>query len=83
MTNYELEKLSKMIASEILKKVGDDDYLLNLVLPPRFLNIEEASEYTRIPVNTLYSKSSEIPHMKVGKRLVFTDRELVRWMTRG
>ena len=80
MTNYELEKLAKAIASEIIRKASEDECLLDVICPPRFLSIKEASEYTRIPINTLYQKSAEIPHTKVGKRLIFTDRSLIRWI---
>lgn len=82
MTNYQLEKLAKRIASEILRKVAEDENLLDAIIPPKCLSAKEAAEYTRIPINTLYNKCSEIPHMKVGKRLVFTDRALIKWMKR-
>jgi excisionase family DNA binding protein len=82
MTNYEIDKLAKRVAAELLGKVSEDASLLDVMFPPRCLNIQEAAEYTRIPINTLYQKTSEIPHMKVGKRLVFTDRDLIKWMKR-
>ena len=80
MTNNEIEKLAKDIASEILRNVSGNDSLLDSIFPPRLMDIEQASEYTRIPVNTLYQKVKEIPHYKVGKRLIFSDRALIRWM---
>ena len=77
-----MRKMTKMQAEYMLEALRNDDELLDLMYPPRLLNIEEAAEYLRIPVNTLYQKVSEIPHEKVGKRLVFTDRALMRWVKR-
>ena len=82
MTNYELDKLAKKIAAELLGKINEDADLLDVMFPPKCMSIKEAAEYTRIPVNTLYHKVSEIPHVKIGKRLLFTDRGLIRWMKR-
>ena len=83
MTNYELEKLTKGIAAEIIRKATEDERFLDLLFPPRILNLEEASAYTKIPKNTLYTKISSIPHMKKGKRLLFSERSLYRWMWKG
>lgn len=80
MTNNEIDKLSKGIATELLHMISEDANLLDVMFPPKCMNIKEAAEYTRIPLNTLYQKVTEIPHMKIGKRLVFTDRGLIRWM---
>lgn len=82
MTDYEMRKIAKMQAMYLVEALKTDDELMDLVYPPRLMNIEEAAEYLRIPVNTLYQKVSEIPHEKVGKRLVFSDRGLIRWMKR-
>ena len=83
MTNYELEKLTKGIAAELVHRVEGNEELLDILFPPRILNLEEASAYTKIPKNTLYSKISAIPHMKKGKRLFFSERSLYRWMWKG
>ena len=82
MTDYEMRKIAKMQAMYLVEALKTDDELMDLVYPPRLMNIEEAAEYLRIPVNTLYQKANEIPHEKVGKRLVFSDRGLIRWMKR-
>jgi excisionase family DNA binding protein len=82
MTNYELDKLAKKVAAELLGKIADDADLLDVIIPPKCMSITEAAEYTRVPVSTLYHKISEIPHVKIGKRLLFTDRGLIRWMKR-
>jgi len=71
-----------MVADNLVKSMKEDDELLDLMFPPKMMGIEEASEFTGIPVNTLYQKIGQIPHSKVGKRLVFTDRALTRWVKR-
>lgn len=82
MTDYEMRKIAKMQAMYLAEALKTDDDLMDLVYPPRLMNIEEAAEYLRIPVSTIYQKANEIPHEKVGKRLVFSDRGLIRWMKR-
>ena len=80
MTNNEIDKLSKSIATELLHRISEDANLLDVIFPPKCMNISEAAEYTRVPINTIYAKINEIPHMKIGRRLVFSDRELIKWM---
>jgi excisionase family DNA binding protein len=83
MTTYEMQKIARMQAEFLVDAIKNDSELADIMFPPRCMNIEEASEYLRIPVSTLYNKIGEIPHEKVGKRLVFTDRGLMRWMKRS
>lgn len=82
MTDHELRKLAKLQAEYLVAALKEDTELLDMMFPPRCMDINEASEFTSIPIGTLYSKIAEIPHEKVGKRLVFTDRGLMRWMKR-
>jgi len=82
MTDYELQKLSKLVAKNLIQSIKDDDELLDELYPPRYMSIQEAADYLCIPLNTLYQKAGEIPHQKVGKRLVFSDRALTRWIKR-
>lgn len=82
MTDYELQKLSKLVAKNLIQSIKDDDELLDELYPPRYMSIQEAADYLCIPLNTLYQKAGEIPHEKVGKRLLFTDRGLSRWVRR-
>jgi len=82
MTTYEMQKIAKYQAEYLVEALKKDDELLDLVFPPRCMTIEEASEFVRIPVSTIYQKIGQIPHQKVGKRLVFTDRGLMRWIRR-
>lgn len=82
MTNYEIQKVGKETAKCLRQLFLEDDELLDAIFPPRFMSIHEASEFTGIPVNTLYQKVSEIPHSKKCGRLIFTDRALARWLTK-
>lgn len=80
MTSYEMKQMADLIIEGLAERLKKDDELLDRVFPSRLMNIEEASAYTGIPVNTLYMKIAEIPHSKVGKRLVFTERGLAKWI---
>lgn len=80
MTTSEMRQIAKMQAEFLAEALKSDEELLDLMFPPKFMGIEEASEFLGIPLNTLYSKVGSIPHSKVGKRLIFTDRGLTRWI---
>jgi len=82
MTDYEMKRIAKYQAEYLVQAIKHDDELLDLMFPPKMMGIEEASEFTGIPVNTLYQKIGQIPHQKVGKRLIFSDRALTRWIKR-
>lgn len=82
MTDYECKKIAKYQAEYLVEALKKDDELLDIMFPPKMLDIQQASELTGIPVNTIYQKIREIPHEKVGKRLIFTDRGLARWIRR-
>ena len=51
----------------------------------RYISIEEASEYTGYPINTLYSlvHQRRIPHSKRVRRLRFDRQALDEWMQEG
>ena len=80
MTEHEMRKIAKMQSEYLVEALKQDESLLDLMFPPKFMGIEEASLFTGIPVNTLYAKIDEIPHQKVGKRLIFSDRGLTKWI---
>ncbi len=48
----------------------------------RTMNVEEAAEYLRMPINTLYMKlqNGEVPASKPGKRWVLYQHELDKWL---
>jgi hypothetical protein len=80
MTTYEMQQIAKMQAQYLAEALKSDPELLDMMFPPKFMGIDEASVFIGIPVNTIYAKIGEIPHKKVGKRLIFTDRGLTRWI---
>jgi len=82
MTTYEIEKIAKETAKSLKQLILDDVDLADALFPPRFMSIQEASEFCKIPVSTLYQKISQIPHSKRCGRLIFTDRALTRWLTK-
>jgi len=51
----------------------------------RFLTIQEAAEFLKLTVQTLYSKVSrrELPFMKRSKRLYFSQNELTEYLKSG
>jgi excisionase family DNA binding protein len=53
--------------------------------PEQLLSIQQAAEFLRLSVPTLYSKVSkrEIPFMKAGKRLYFSRVELMEYVKTG
>ncbi len=51
----------------------------------QLLTIQEASEFLKLTVPTLYTKvsRSELPVMKRGKRLYFSKNELIEYIKKG
>lgn len=80
MTTKEMRQMADMIVSGLAERLKEDDALLERIYPSKPMSIDEASEWLGIPVGTLYQKADEIPHSKIGKRLVFNKRELSRWI---
>ena len=54
-------------------------------LPDQLLTIQQAAELLHLSVKTLYIKVSkrELPYMKQGKRLYFSQKELVEYLKQG
>jgi len=57
----------------------------NTTPPERLLNIQEAAEFLNLSVPTVYSKVSkgELPVMKRGKKLHFSNTELMQYLKDG
>jgi len=53
--------------------------------PERLFTVEEAAEFLKLTVPTIYSKVSkgELPVMKRSKRLYFSSTELMEYLKRG
>lgn len=82
MTNYELRKMSLQMAKDFAEILKTDEELLDLIYPPKLMGVEAAALYVGWPVQSLYKRVNEIPHSRQGKRLVFSERALYRWMMR-
>lgn len=82
MTSYEMDAIAKKIAQYQIEAIKNDDTLLDLVYPPKYLTAAEAAAYLNISIKTLYNNIKTIPHVKVGKNLAFKDRALVRYIER-
>lgn len=80
MTDIELSKMASMIADSLAERLKDDDELLERVFPSRLMSLEDAAKYTGLSESTIKHKIDEIPHSKIGKRLVFTERGLAKWI---
>jgi excisionase family DNA binding protein len=52
---------------------------------PEILNVQQASEFLKLKVTTLYEKTSRktIPHLKKGNKLYFHRSELEAWVKEG
>ncbi|MGZ3883210.1 MAG: helix-turn-helix domain-containing protein [Flavisolibacter sp.] len=76
--NISLEELREMIGQTL-------QAVIKAQQPEEFLTIEEASEFTRIPVTTIYDYTSRrnIPFHKKGKKLLFIRQELSQWLKSG
>ena len=48
----------------------------------RYLDKRQAAAYTSLSTRTLEGRLDEIPHFRVGKKIVFKKSELDRWMER-
>lgn len=82
MTNNEMRRIAQMQAEYLLAALKEDEEFLDIVFPSKYLSIEQASEFINMPIGTIYHKLDEIPHVKNGKRLVFSERALVRYIER-
>ncbi|MBA2611912.1 MAG: helix-turn-helix domain-containing protein [Bacteroidetes bacterium] len=74
--NLSVDDLKIIISEAVeqgLQKRQDED---------EFFNVQQASQYLKIPVTTLYDYTSnkKIPFHKKGKKLHFSKHELNAWM---
>lgn len=82
LSDYQLRKLAKWEAEYRHALLKEDPELMDELYPPRWMGYKQAALYSGIPESTLRHKIDEIPHEKVGKRVVFSDRGLTRWLMR-
>ena len=90
MQPFTFEQLPQIVG-QLLQKIERIESLLNAstTLPKieadTLLNIQEAADFLRLSVPTLYGKVSArlIPFSKPGKRLYFSKAELTEWIKQG
>lgn len=91
MRDLTFEKLPEAI-SQLWDKLETIEYLLkekgvsnNSIETEQLLNVEEAAKFLTVSIPTIYqkSKNGEIPSMKQGKRLYFSNIELLAYVKEG
>ena len=75
--NEKLEIIEKLLLATLPQKPFET--------PEQFLTVEEAATFLKLAVPTIYSKVSkrELPVMKRGKRLYFSQTELIAYLKEG
>lgn len=78
MTNNEIDRLAQQTAVYMMALLKTDNTLADIIFPPRLMSVEELSAQTGVPVGTIYRL--KIPSVKFGRRRVFSDRDVARYM---
>lgn len=82
MTRHEC----RIVAEELYKLLQKDikSYISEAVGKPsdEYLNTEEASTMIGISVKTLRRRKDEFPHVKMGKRIMFSKNGIIELMNR-
>jgi excisionase family DNA binding protein len=81
LTSAELDNL---VQTSVRKAMGEHSFKIP-DSDSKPMNVNEASEFTGIPVDTLYgyTHSRNIPFYKPGRSLMFFKSELIEWMKEG
>lgn len=86
LSTRNIDDLVSDIANEVIRKIGNISFIEKpQPQSEKLLTIQEAAEFLNLSVATLYTKVSrnELPFMKKGKRLYFSDKELMRYIKEG
>ena len=70
MTNNELKSLATFIVDEMESRGMIQD---------RYMDVVEVSQFLHMPISSVYQ--SKIPRRRVGKRLLFSEREVKKWLS--
>jgi len=76
----EINAVALKTAEYLKKAIMEDPVMLDYVFPTEYLDIDEASRYTKVAKSTLYKNIKSIPHRKHGKRLIFSKRALAHFI---
>lgn len=79
------EQLNSIIQNAVRKVLSEEPKPNNQPKNDRIFIIKEAAEFTNLSVPTLYGLVSQrsIPFSKKGKRLYFSEVELIDWIKQG
>lgn len=70
MTNNELKSLATYIVDEMESRGMIQD---------RYMDVVEVSQFLHMPISSVYQ--SKIPRRRVGKRLLFSEKEVRKWLS--
>lgn len=77
LTYYQLSQLADMVAEKMLAKL--DTRKLALPSEKKF-TAKEAAEYLKMSLSTLYHLGDEIPHIKIGRKSLYTEEALYNYI---
>lgn len=85
MTSVNLNSFIERVAIRTVQLLQQKTEQQSILPKEQFLTIQQASELLNLSVPTLYSKVSkgELPVMKRGKRLYFSQTELLNYIKEG
>jgi hypothetical protein len=70
MTTNELKSLATFIVDEMESRGMIQD---------RYMDVVEVSQFLHMPISSVYQ--SKIPRRRVGKRLLFSEKEVRKWLS--
>ena len=75
MTKTELNTLAEEIAKRLFARMQEQE--------DTFLDSDGAAEFLHISKRTLYNKRKEIPRVKVGGKVLYSELALTRYVKNG
>ncbi len=84
LTNISEQEFKEFL-KDALKEILSDQLGALKKQPPDVLDVQQASDFLKLKVTTIYEKTSrkEIPHFKKGNKLYFHLSELQEWIKQG
>lgn len=79
LSRYQLHQLAEIVADKLLEKMD----ARKMSLPAeKLLDAKEAAAYLHIDVRTLYNLGAKIGHTKVGRKSLYSEKELYNYIHR-
>lgn len=84
LTNISEQEFKEFLKDALKEILGEQLGAMKKQLP-EILDVQQAAEFLKLKINTLYEKTSRklIPHFKKGNKLYFHLSELQEWITQG